>query len=72
MIGFGLGVAVMRACEWSGAIPPAQAKFVCEVKTCAEIATCEEAYFLLRECGFTRLDQDGDDVPCEQLCKTHR
>lgn len=64
----------MRACVQLGAIPPAQMRYACDPpKTCAEIASCEEALYLLRECGFTRLDQDGDGTPCERLCKnSHR
>ncbi len=30
---------------------------------------CEEAKFYLTQCGLTRLDRDGDGVPCESLCR---
>ena len=29
---------------------------------------CAEATFYLTECGLTRLDGDGDGIPCEALC----
>jgi endonuclease YncB( thermonuclease family) len=39
----------------------------CSEKTCAEITSCSEAYFLL-SCGLKQLDGDKDGVPCENLC----
>ena len=36
---------------------------------CKDMADCEEAKFYLTQCGLTRLDRDGDGVPCESLCK---
>ncbi|RKK02130.1 hypothetical protein EBE87_24375 [Pseudoroseomonas wenyumeiae] len=30
---------------------------------------CAEAQFHLRRCGLSRLDADGDGVPCESLCR---
>ena len=48
---------------------PADASFECGAKTyCKEMASCGEARFFLRQCGLTRLDGDGDGVPCERLC----
>ena len=45
------------------------ASFSCGQKTyCREMASCEEARFYLEQCGLSRLDGDGDGVPCEQLC----
>ncbi|MGZ8934969.1 MAG: thermonuclease family protein [Methylobacter sp.] len=35
---------------------------------CREIASCEEAKFFLNQCGLSRMDGDGDGVPCEKLC----
>jgi endonuclease YncB( thermonuclease family) len=40
-----------------------------EAKTCANMATCEEAKYYLNRCGFTRLDRDRDGIPCESLCR---
>lgn len=53
-------------------VDPAKAKgsFTCQGKTsCRQMASCEEAYFYLRQCGLHRLDGDGDQVPCEAICK---
>jgi hypothetical protein len=36
---------------------------------CNEMASCQEARFYLTQCGLTRLDSDGDGVPCESLCR---
>ena len=50
--------------------PPA-ASFACGRKTyCREMASCDEARFYLEQCGLSRLDGDGDGVPCEQLCRS--
>lgn len=42
----------------------------CGAKTlCKQMLTCEEAMHYLNDCGLTRLDRDGDGVPCESLCR---
>lgn len=38
-------------------------------RTCGQMASCEEARFYLQQCGLSRLDSDGDGVPCEVLCR---
>ena len=44
--------------------------FRCSTKRkCSEMVSCVEARFYLKDCGLTRLDGDGDGVPCESLCK---
>jgi hypothetical protein len=44
--------------------------FQCGGKTkCGDMVSCEEAQFYLHECGLSKLDRDGDGVPCEALCK---
>jgi hypothetical protein len=44
--------------------------FQCGAKTyCREMVSCDEAKFHLRRCGLTRLDGDGDGVPCEAICR---
>jgi endonuclease YncB( thermonuclease family) len=44
-------------------------QFTCDCsKTCGAMASCEEAYFQLQQCGCRRRDGDGDGVPCESLC----
>jgi len=44
--------------------------FRCEGKTrCSEMRSCEEAKFYLQNCPDTKMDGDGDGVPCEsQWC----
>jgi hypothetical protein len=37
-------------------------------RTCGEMDSCPEANFYLDECGISRLDGDGDGVPCESIC----
>lgn len=45
-------------------------QFSCEdTKYCKEMRSCAEAKFHLNECGESRLDRDGDGVPCENVCK---
>ena len=49
----------------------ARSSFTCGGKRfCQEIRTCAEAVFQLETCGLSRLDGDGDGVPCEALCKS--
>ncbi|MBB1076163.1 DNA/RNA non-specific endonuclease [Rhodoferax sp. 4810] len=36
--------------------------------TCKQMSDCAEARHYLTECGLSRLDRDGDGVPCESLC----
>jgi endonuclease YncB( thermonuclease family) len=44
--------------------------FQCGVKTyCREMVSCREARFHLETCGLSRLDGDGDGVPCEGVCR---
>jgi hypothetical protein len=46
--------------------------FVCEGKTrCSEMHSCDEAKFYLKNCPNTKMDGDGDGIPCEsQWCRT--
>ena len=54
--------------------PPVQnssfSDFSCEGKRdCSEMFSCEEAKFYMRKCpGGSKLDPDGDGIPCENLC----
>ena len=46
------------------------AGFTCGAKRyCRDMESCEEARFYLERCGVSRLDGDGDGVPCEALCR---
>lgn len=38
-------------------------------RTCKEMSSCEEAKFYLNNCGVTKIDGDGDGIPCEKLCR---
>ena len=50
--------------------PSKETAFHCGSKTyCREMTSCAEARFYLEKCGVTRLDGDGDGVPCSTLCK---
>lgn len=54
----------------SASAPVAQASQQCEgKKTCKEMSSCAEARFYLTQCGVSRLDGDGDGMPCEKLCR---
>lgn len=39
---------------------------------CSQMVSCEEARFYLSACGLSRLDRDGNGVPCESLCSGKR
>ena len=53
--------------------PPALSAgtFSCGQKTrCAQMNTCAEANFYLRQCGLQTIEGDHDGEPCEALCGT--
>ncbi|MFZ2170333.1 MAG: thermonuclease family protein [Methylococcaceae bacterium] len=35
---------------------------------CKEMTSCEEAKFYLTQCGLSRLDKNGDGIPCKNIC----
>lgn len=37
-------------------------------RVCGEMNSCAEANYYLNQCGLSRLDGDGDGVPCESIC----
>ncbi len=39
-------------------------------RLCIEMRSCAEARFYLVQCGLSRLDGNGDGIPCEALCRT--
>ncbi len=61
---------VREQSEVASIAEPAVGPFACgERRYCREMRSCEEAKFHLRYCGFSRIDADGDGVPCERLCR---
>jgi Excalibur calcium-binding domain len=46
------------------------AKFTCDGRTmCFQMTSCEEATYFQKNCPGTKMDGDGDGVPCErQFC----
>ena len=36
---------------------------------CKRMTSCAEARFHLEQCGKSKLDRDGDGLPCENVCK---
>ncbi|OQX24554.1 MAG: hypothetical protein BWK80_20255, partial [Desulfobacteraceae bacterium IS3] len=47
-----------------------QTVYSCEGKVhCSQMTSCEEAMYYLRNCPGTKIDGDGDGIPCEdRLC----
>lgn len=45
-------------------------KYQCDGRThCSQMTSCAEAKFFLQNCPSTKMDGDGDGIPCErQLC----
>ena len=75
--GDGDGVPCEKICRGSTmsaiASAPPTTSFTCGGKTyCREMTSCAEALFYLRRCGLTRIDGDGDGVPCEKICRGSR
>lgn len=50
---------------------PAQSAFRCDGRMyCSQMSSCAEATWFLKNCPDTKMDGDGDGVPCEdQLCR---
>lgn len=49
-----------------------EAGFSCDGRhLCRQMRSCAEARYFLEVCGVSRLDGDGDGVPCETLCGSH-
>lgn len=71
----GIGSTVYQRFQPSGTasnfVETAQSqKFTCSGKThCSQMTSCAEATFYIRNCPDTKMDGDGDGVPCErQFC----
>lgn len=49
---------------------PTQTQYSCQGKTyCSQMSSCEEAQFYQSNCSGTKMDGDGDGIPCEdQWC----
>jgi len=59
-----------RRGERTGSRAPPVTSPTCGTKRyCREMASCAEARHYLDACGLTRLDGDGDGVPCESICR---
>lgn len=55
--------------ENSVSAPVAQSQYSCQGKTyCSQMSSCEEAQFYQSNCSGTKMDGDGDGVPCEDMC----
>lgn len=51
-------------------IVPKSSSASCGSKTtCGQMNNCAEARHYLNVCGLSRLDRDGDGVPCESICR---
>lgn len=57
--------------DGGGGSSTSKAQYRCDGRThCSQMTSCEEATFFLRNCPGTKMDGDGDGVPCErQWCK---
>lgn len=54
----------------SGNVQNIQGSYTCDCsKLCSQIATCDEAYYQLNQCGCSKRDSDRDGIPCESLCR---
>ena len=42
--------------------------FDCQRNYCKYMSSCAEAKYKLEQCGHSKLDRDGDGIPCENIC----
>jgi cold shock CspA family protein len=53
-------------------VSPSSTQYSCQGKTyCSEMSSCEEAQFYQAHCSGTKMDGDGDGVPCEDQWCNH-
>lgn len=53
-----------------GASAGGSSAFSCStLKSCRQMSNCAEAKFQLQQCHNSRIDGDGDGVPCEAICR---
>lgn len=44
-------------------------KYRCDGRQyCSQMVSCEEAKWFLQNCSDTKMDGDGDGIPCEDKC----
>jgi uncharacterized protein HemX len=56
-----------RAPPPENAQPSQQSNFHCDGRTyCSQMTSCAEATFFLRNCPGTKMDGDGNGIPCER------
>lgn len=61
------GVNNSRSLPLSGQASTESARFSCTGKThCSQMTSCDDARFYLNNCPGTKMDGDGDGIPCEQ------
>lgn len=49
------------------ATAPAAERYKCDGRThCSEMRSCAEATYFIQHCPNTKMDGDGDGVPCER------
>jgi cold shock CspA family protein len=60
----------MESAPAPSALPQSAQSFRCDGRThCSQMTSCDEAKFFLQNCPGTKMDGDGDGVPCEsQWC----
>ncbi len=75
--GLWAGTEIMEPAQWRklhaavAPTPPVRVTgdYACGSKRrCAQMRTCDEAYFYLSQCGVKSLDGNRDGVPCTSLC----
>jgi hypothetical protein len=66
-------VAAREAAPSAGRAPAACPVCTTMRPLCRHLASCDDAYFHLRQCGHRGLDADRDGIPCErELCGARR
>lgn len=54
--------------QWRMSLSPNFTSYSCTKKRCSEMSSCDEACYQFVKCGFSRLDRDNDQIPCENIC----
>jgi hypothetical protein len=61
------GESMLNFAAWSQPAGNDAGSFTCDGRThCSQMTSCEEATYFIKHCPGTKMDGDGDGIPCER------
>ena len=69
LLSLSLNASAATVPDWMKTTANDGKKFTCSKRYCKNMTSCSEANFHWKQCPKGgKLDRDGDDVPCENVC----